>query len=55
MLDYDPRLGGYQIQITAEQLRRAPSSPVLAVRTGRIGSEQDLHDYYQVSDYWVLT
>jgi sporulation protein YlmC with PRC-barrel domain len=56
MLDYDPRLGGYQIQITAEQLRRAPS---LSGARGQDWpdrqSEQDLHDYYRVSYYWVLT
>ena len=56
MLDYDPRLGGYQIQTTAEQLRSAPR---LSRDRGQgwpdRQSEQDLHDYYQVSYYWVLT
>ena len=56
MLDYDPRLGGYQIQTTAEQLRSAPR---LSRDRGQDWpdrqSEQDLHDYYQVSYYWVLT
>ena len=56
MLDYDPRLGGYHFQITAEQLRRAPS---LSGDRGQDWpdrqSEQDLHDYYRVSYYWVLT
>ncbi|WP_420846804.1 PRC-barrel domain-containing protein [Microvirga tunisiensis] len=55
MLDYDPDLGGYRIQITAEQLRRAPS---LSGARGQDwpdrGSEQDLHDYYQVTYYWML-
>jgi sporulation protein YlmC with PRC-barrel domain len=55
MLDYDPSLGGYRTQITAEQLRHAPS---LSGRRGQDwpdrGSEQDLHDYYQVTYYWVL-
>lgn len=55
MLDYNPSLGGYRIQITAEQLRRAPS---LSGGRGQDwpdrGSEQDLHDYYQVSYYWLL-
>jgi sporulation protein YlmC with PRC-barrel domain len=55
MLDYDPSLGGYRTQITAEQLRRAPS---LSGRQGQDwpdrGSEQDLHDYYQETYYWVL-
>jgi sporulation protein YlmC with PRC-barrel domain len=54
MLDYDPSLGGYRIQITAEQLRNAPS-----LSRGRRQdwpdreSEQDLHDYYQVTYYWL--
>nr|WP_114947504.1 PRC-barrel domain-containing protein [Microvirga calopogonii] len=55
MLDYDPDLGGYRIQITAEQLRNAPS---LSGQHGQDWpdreSEQDLHDYYQVTYYWVL-
>jgi sporulation protein YlmC with PRC-barrel domain len=55
MLDYDPHLGGYRVQITAEQLRRAPS---LSRARGQDWpdreSEQDLHDYYQVTYYWVL-
>jgi sporulation protein YlmC with PRC-barrel domain len=56
MLDYDPSLGGYRTQITVEQLRSAPS---LSRNGGQDWpdrqSEQDLHDYYQVSYYWVLT
>ena len=55
MLDYDPGLGGYRTQIKAEQLRSAPS---LSRTRGQDwpdrGSEQDLHDYYQVTYYWVL-
>jgi sporulation protein YlmC with PRC-barrel domain len=55
MLDYDPNLGGYRTQITAEQLQHAPS---LSGQQGQDwpdrGSEQDLHDYYQVTYYWVL-
>jgi sporulation protein YlmC with PRC-barrel domain len=55
MLDYDPSLGGYRTQITPEQLRRAPS---LSGRRGQDWpdreSEQDLHDHYRVSYYWVL-
>jgi hypothetical protein len=55
MLDYDPGLGGYRTQITAEQLRHAPS---LSGRRGQDWpdrqSEQDLHDHYRVTYYWVL-
>nr|WP_114188427.1 PRC-barrel domain-containing protein [Microvirga aerophila] len=55
MLDYDPDLGGYRFQITAEQLRSAPS---LSRARGQDWpdreSEQDLHDYYQVTYYWLF-
>nr|WP_114189286.1 PRC-barrel domain-containing protein [Microvirga aerophila] len=55
MLDYDPDLGGYRFQITAEQLRSAPS---LSGSRGQDWpdreSEQDLHDYYQVTYYWLV-
>ncbi|MBQ0819812.1 PRC-barrel domain-containing protein [Microvirga sp. HBU67558] len=55
MLDYDTSLGGYRIQITAEQLRRAPSlSGSRSQDWPDRQSEQDLHDYYQVSYYWLL-
>ncbi len=55
MLDYDPRLKGYRTQITAEQLRDAPSlSGQRSQDWPDRGSERDLHDYYQVSYYWVL-
>ena len=54
MLDYDPRLGGYRIQITSEQLRRAPSLSGRSQDWPDRESEQDLHDFYQVSYYWLL-
>ncbi|MEZ0167851.1 PRC-barrel domain-containing protein [Microvirga sp. TS319] len=55
MLDYDPRLEGYRIQITAEQLRRAPSLSGSRSRDWPDReSEQGLHDYYQVSYYWLM-
>jgi sporulation protein YlmC with PRC-barrel domain len=54
MLDYDPRLGGYRIQISAEQLRRAPSLSGRSQDWPDRESEQDLHDFYQVSYYWLL-
>jgi sporulation protein YlmC with PRC-barrel domain len=55
MLDYDPSLGGYRIQVTAEQLRSAPS---LSRARGQYWPdrerEQELHDYYQVTYYWLV-
>jgi hypothetical protein len=47
-------LGGYRIQITAEQLRRAPSLSGRSQDWPDRESEQDLHDFYQVSYYWLL-
>jgi sporulation protein YlmC with PRC-barrel domain len=55
MLDYDPSLGGYRIQVTAEQLRSAPSlSGSRSQDWPDRQSEQDLHDYYQVTYYWLV-
>ena len=54
-LDYDKSLEGYRTDITAEQLRQAPSFS----RSGNNEwsdpqREQELHDYYQVSYYWIV-
>jgi len=55
MLDYDPSLGGYRIQITAEQLRSAPSlSGSRSQDWPDRESEQELHDYYQMTYYWLV-
>ncbi len=55
MLDYDPNLGGDRIQITAEQLRSAPSlSHARSQDWPDRQSEQELHDYYQVTYYWLV-
>jgi hypothetical protein len=53
-LDYDTKMEGYRANITEEQLKNAP-------RFSRQGNydrlnqqdEQDLHDYYRVSYYWI--
>jgi hypothetical protein len=55
MLDYDTNLEGYRTNLTEEQLGNAPS---LSSDPGRDLSdrerEQDLHDYYQVTYYWLI-
>jgi hypothetical protein len=54
-LSYDPELEGYRTDITEEQLRSAPEFS----RKGDhdwsdIASERELHDYYDVTYYWLL-
>jgi hypothetical protein len=55
MLDYDTNLEGYRTNLTAEQLRNAPS---LSSDPGRDLSdrerERQLHDYYRVEYYWIV-
>jgi hypothetical protein len=52
-LTYDPRLGGYQTDITESQLQGAP-----AFSRGRDwdwtdrNRERELHDYYRAPYYW---
>jgi sporulation protein YlmC with PRC-barrel domain len=54
-LDYDKNLEGYRTDITKEQLRNAPS---FSKRRDNDWAdrqrEQELHDYYQVTYYWVV-
>jgi sporulation protein YlmC with PRC-barrel domain len=55
MLDYDTNLEGYRTNLTAEQLRNAPT---FSREKGHDWSdrnrERELHDYYRVSYYWLL-
>jgi len=54
MLDYDTSLEGYRTGLTAEQLRNAPSLSRAQNRSGPDpDSERQLHDYYQVTYYWL--
>ena len=53
LLKYDERLGGYQVDITEQQLRNAPKlgqnenfDPSDRAR------DQDIYDYWQVTYYW---
>jgi sporulation protein YlmC with PRC-barrel domain len=54
MLDYDTSLEGYRTHLTQEQLRNAPSLSRDQNRNGPDpDSERQLHDYYQVTYYWL--
>ena len=55
MLDYDTGLEGYRTGLTEEQLRNAPSfSRGRSQDWSDQESERQLHDYYQVSYYWLF-
>ncbi len=55
-LDYDTSLEGYRTDITEEQLRNAPSfSRDQDHDWSDRQQEQDLHDYYRVTAYWIVT
>jgi hypothetical protein len=55
MLDYDTSLEGYRTNLTKEQLGNAPS---FSRDQGHGLSDQErerqLHDYYQVTYYWLV-
>ena len=54
-LTYDTDLGGYRTNLTADQLRGAPTySRGDAYDWSDRGRERELHDYYGVSPYWGL-
>jgi hypothetical protein len=54
-LDYDTSLEGYRTNITEEQLRSAPRfSRDRGHDWSDRQSEQELHDYYQVTSYWLV-
>ena len=56
MLDYDKSLEGYRTDLTAEQLRNAPSfSKDRGHDWSNRESERQLHDYYRVSYYWLVS
>jgi len=55
LLDYDTGLEGYRTGLTADQLRNSPRfSTDRNHDWSNRESEQQLHDYYQVSYYWLV-
>jgi hypothetical protein len=54
-LKYNPELSAYEIDIPAEQLRKAPSfSERDDFDWGDRRQETDLHTYYKVPPYWGI-
>lgn len=54
-LNYDVRLGGYRIEITAAELRDAPNfSDETKIDGSDREREKELHDYYGVRHYWSV-
>ena len=52
-LHYDPTLGAYQLDLTEEELKRAPSFEANAeFDWGDRSREVDIHNYYRVRPYW---
>ena len=53
VLRYNEDLDAYELNVTDDQLRRAPALDP-SWDTGRVGRdwERGLHDYYRVSPYW---
>jgi hypothetical protein len=55
LLDYDTGLQGYRTDLTADQLRNSPSfSSNRDHDWSNRAAEEQLHDYYQVSYYWLV-
>jgi PRC-barrel domain len=53
-LTYDPELGGFRTDVTADQLQGVPAfsrDPAWEWRDRR--QEEKLHEHYQVPYYWV--
>ena len=54
-LDYDPPMNAYQVNISEEDLSRAPSYAAdKDFDWGDRTQERQLHDYYQTRPYWGI-
>lgn len=53
MLRYNENLDAYELNVTDDQLRRAPALDT-GWESGTVGRdwERDVHDYYRASPYW---
>ena len=55
MLDYDEKLGGYRVEITEEQLKKAPKAePGESWEQANRDRNQDVYDYWEVRYYWLV-
>ncbi|MDX0605084.1 PRC-barrel domain containing protein [Sinorhizobium medicae] len=53
MLDYDTSLGGFQVNITKEQVEGAPRYPAGQNYDWSPESGRRVYDYYGIAPYWV--
>ncbi len=55
LLKYDPSFGAYKLDLTDEELARAPSYPTdKEFDWGDRESERDIYNYYDVPRYWGI-
>jgi len=53
-LDYNPKLGGYEVNITDDELKAAPHfDPGKEYNWGDTTQGQRVYDHYRVPAYWV--
>jgi hypothetical protein len=52
MLEYDTDLGGYRVDLTKDQLDRAPKYSKSTDFNWSRENEQRVYDYYRVPPYW---
>ena len=52
MLDYDTNLGGYRVNLTREQLDRAPKYTKSTDWNWNRDNDRRVHDYYRARPYW---
>jgi hypothetical protein len=52
MLKYDTKLGGYRVNLTKDQLEKAPKYSKSTDWNWNRENERRVHDYYMVPPYW---
>lgn len=53
-LDYNPKLGGYEVNITEEELKNAPKfDPGKEYNWADPAANKNVYDYYRVPPYWI--
>ena len=52
MLKYDTKLGGYRVNLTKDQLEKAPKYSKSTDWNWNRDNERRVHSYYMVPPYW---